>query len=454
MLNLPPYPFQVKGCDFLASHDAAFLCDDPGLGKSRQAIDAFDAIFGETANIITTVTGVTVWQDQMDKWLQSDLTVGTADRKRGVPNTDIVIASWEDAKHPGIREQLLARRVDALIPDEAHYAKNPAAFRTRVLYGDGDQIGYRKGLAGAAGAVWPLTGTPIPNSPIDIYAHLFALAPKRLRDGGRVMTYAEFQARYCIVKTVMTRGEPVEVIVGGQNIPELRERLDGFILRRRADTVLPEMPKIRFDILPLNLDDLRAEKPIAAGEAASALAGAELERAAIIAAAEEGKLNDETLGLAKLRRAVGAAKAHMVVRQAREDLEGGIDKLVLFAWHRDVIDILAAGLSSFGASVIDGRTKPQDRAEEVAQFQEGTRRVFIGQMQAAGEVITLTAANQMIVVEYPLLPKDLQQPALRIRRIGQQRPCFVRVASFAGTIDDKLARIIVRKVRTIRELLD
>lgn len=138
----------------------------------------------------------------------------------------------------------------------------------------------------------------------------------------------------------------------------------------------------------------------------------------------------------------------------KDELDSRLDKVVLMAWHQDVVDLLKAGLVKYGVVGIDGRTPSARRAEPVAAFTAGNARVFVGQIQAAGENIDLSVASELFFVEMSFNPKDMAQAALRITNHKQTRQCFVRVCALEGGINEALMRIVTRRVATMRPLME
>ena len=80
--------------------------------------------------------------------------------------------------------------------------------------------------------------------------------------------------------------------------------------------------------------------------------------------------------------------------------------------------------------------------------------MFIGQVTAAGTLITLTAANQVVFLESSWVPADNAQAAMRCHRIGQTRPVFVRVVGLAGSVDEQVQATLRRKIATLTQLFD
>jgi len=112
------------------------------------------------------------------------------------------------------------------------------------------------------------------------------------------------------------------------------------------------------------------------------------------------------------------------------------------------------GLRRFGLVRTDGSTSEAKRTSNRNQFQQdSSTRIFLGQLTATGVAITLHAASEMVMVEQPWTPEDIEQIARRIHRIGQQRACRVRMFVLPDTIDDAVAAVRSRKLRMIGEVV-
>lgn len=425
------FPHQAKGAAFLADRKAALLADEQRVGKTAAAIRACDYVCARRILVVTTASARAQWGSEFSTW--------------GYPRCIHVIYSKSDTTHPGnavvivswgmvdaLLHKLMSFEWDVLILDESHYAKNPATKRTQAVYG----CAQWKGLVAAAERVWCLSGTPYPNSPADAWPMLNALAPERL--GG--MSYDAFVQRYCVVQPRRIGGRWIDVVKGGKNLDELNGRVAGFWLRRTQQDVGIGQPI--FSAFALGVEKLPPEL----------LNDADAQ--AVFDAVEADTTKALEMHLGPIRRLTGTMKAYAAAEAAAEMLDDGLDKLVLMAWHTDVIDILYTKLAKFHPVGVDGRTPPQKRAEAVAAFREPKHRVFIGQIQAAGEAIDLSAAAELWFVEPSFTPKDMSQAALRITNHSQKRQTLVRVCALAGSIDEAFMAILTRKVASIRQLME
>lgn len=416
------FPYQQTGAHFLATAPSKgrLLADEPGLGKTAQAIAACDEMGARSVVVIAPASVREHWRREFEQFGKSGLRP--------------VVVTWQDVSDGvGIKGKF-----DVMIADESHFAKGHESKRTRVLYGEKcDGVG---GLVSAVGTVMPLSGTPTPNHPAEIWPMLRALYPEGITHvSGRPMARTVFENRYCKFRDT---GFGLQ-IVGGKNLGELRERLAPFVLRRKKADVLKDLPPIRFAELPLS-SDFRMPPEIAA----------------LIPDIESAIEADGIAGLAKiaphvasLRRITGLAKVNPVSEWIKDQLDGGMRKLVVFAHHREVLQALTvdAARHGFDYACITGDTT--NRQAEVDRFQHiGSCRLFFGQIQAAGTGITLTAASDCVLVESDWTPANNEQAVMRIHRVGQNSACLVRVATLAGSIDERIQRAVMRKLETIDQL--
>jgi SWI/SNF-related matrix-associated actin-dependent regulator 1 of chromatin subfamily A len=132
-----------------------------------------------------------------------------------------------------------------------------------------------------------------------------------------------------------------------------------------------------------------------------------------------------------------------------------VDKVVVFAYHKDVIEGLKNGLESHSPVTISGDTASSKRQEVVDRFQTDPKtRVFIGQITAAGTGITLTAASTVVFVETSWVPGEIAQAEDRCHRIGQKDSVLVQFLVFAGTLEEHQLRAVVDKKITIEKIVD
>lgn len=448
---LTPHSHQIAGALFLAGRKSALLADEPRVGKSGAAIMAADLNLEARILVVTTASGRAIWKKAFSDWSTFGRTICVLPG-RLADGPLVALVSWSGITEPNTRAALLARDWDRVILDESHYAKSIETKRTQAAYGiflrDGQVMDAATALARKAKeCVWTLTGTPIPNAPNDLYPMLRSLKPEcLLADASKswpdVTKYQDFLHRYCVVRVKkISNFRKIPVVVAGRNERELSARIGDFMLRRTQQDVGIREPI--YDILPL------AVSPSMLREAEK-----DVDRSAILAAAQDGNTKELEMHLGPLRRITGAIKAKAVVAAVKEEFECGLDKIVLAYWHKEVGQILAEGLSQFGVVGLDGSTTGQNRQKAEEQFRDSPKtRVFLGQIAAAGEAIDLSASATLWFVETAFQPAQMKQMSLRITNTQQTRQALVRVAALEGSIDEALQQLLMRKWAAIREVL-
>lgn len=418
------YPYQRAGVAWLAQQKTALLADEMGLGKTAQAIMAAAEIGAHRIGVVCPASLRLNWRREFDRWWPDWL-------ERPL----LYVESYDKVARHCWREP----NFDLLIVDEAHYAKTPTAARTKALYGksaDGS------GLVSKAKRTWLLTGTPAPNNPAELWTHLRALRPEIVTGAnGKPAAYWSFVKRYC---HTFDNGFGLQ-IGKGRRLDELKKIIAPFILRRTKMEVLQDLPEVRFDVLPLDGDRV-ADATFDTGLIAETLR-------------EEGVdgLRKIASHVATLRRLTAMAKVPALIEWIEGFLESG-EKLVVFAHHRDVITRFLHHFSvNYDAPLVEmvawveGATT--DRQAEVDRFQNDPRcRVFIGQLQAAGTGLTLTAASTVLLAEQSWVPAENVQAAARVHRIGQKNACQVWSAVLAGSIDEQVGAALTRKMNDLVQL--
>jgi SWI/SNF-related matrix-associated actin-dependent regulator 1 of chromatin subfamily A len=287
----------------------------------------------------------------------------------------------------------------------------------------------------------------LPHDPSDIWTTMRSSCPERLladpvKDWPDVTKYEDFRNRYCIVRMKqLSRFNRIPVVIGGRNEAELRERLGDFLLRRTQKDIGIRPPV--YEMLPLIVSPATRKR-----------VDGDLDKRQILEAAENGATKELEMALGPLRRLTGSIKAQSVIEAVKEEFDNGLDKIVLMYWHREVGDVLQDGLDKFNPLRIDGATNAKDReAFEIAFRTDPKHRVMLGQIQAAGEAVDFSSANELWFVETSFSPKDQAQAAMRITNVNQTRNTFVRVCCIEGSIDEALQASLLRLWTTINGVM-
>jgi len=441
-----PMPTQMSGAKFLAARHRALLADEPRVGKTGAAIIAADMILANTIDVVTTASGRAVWRRGFHTWSKLGRSIGIVGVDKNAETCDIRILSYN-----GATKFTSQRKTDLVILDESHNCKNPDAKRTQAILGK-PMAGGRSLLTSGAlvqdgTRAWFLTGTPLPHDPSDIWTTMRSSCPERLLANDQwgwpdVTRFEDFRHRYCIVRMKqISRFNKIAVVIGGRNESELRERLGDFMLRRTQKDI-----GIRPSVYELF--------PLVVSNAVRKQVDGDLDKKAILKAAEDGNTKELEMELGPLRRLTGNIKAQAVVEAVRDEFSNGLNKIVLMYWHKEVGDLLEDGLQQFEPLRIDGSTPTKAREKYELAFRGNTNnRVMLGQIQAAGEAVDFSSANELWFVETSFSPKDQAQAAMRITNVNQTRNTFVRVCCIEGSIDEALQASLLRLWTAINGVL-
>ena len=418
------FAHQRAGIAFLLSRRRAILADDMGLGKTRQAIVALREAAPNGPYLVVCPAAVKLnWRREI-RLVEADANVQVVDGK----------AAWDDGNRwtvvnydllGKVEGKLLATTWGGIVIDEAHYIKNDSQRTRRVLRLLG--VGTGRAPAAEPEAAYLLTGTPMSSRPRDLFNLLKAVRHPL------ATSFYSYATQYC---AAYDNGYGLDTN-GASNLEELAEIVTGVLLRRTKDEALDLPPK------------LRTWQPV---EIASKSVGS-LEARALDYLAEHparaGKTWATFLGmLNKARHAVAVAKAPATVEAIRERLEAG-EKVVAFTSYTAVVDALLAEFGPAAVSITgdDSATRRQAAADAVQG--DPSVRLLVGNLQAAGVGLNLTAATHVIFNDLDWVPGNHWQAEDRIYRIGQTRPAFVTYLFAAGTLDDFVAALLESKARAI-----
>lgn len=401
-MNLRPY--QEAGRDFLAARRHAYLADEMRVGKTPQAILAARKVQARSAIVVCPAIAVAHWRAEWRKWWPDC-------------GFEPLVVSYE-------RLRLDAATIfhgfyDVAIVDEAHFAKNPEAQRTKLVFGKG-------GLGWRSHRMWALSGTPAPKNAAELWPVMFAF-------GATSMPYAEFVATFCY-----SNADGRILGTKQRQVPELRQALSKILLRRTRREVAPEMPEIAFEFLevtPTSPADLRLPENCSD---ADLLAWLEAQPAA-----------------ADDRVAVALGKVEPLVEEIVESIRGGLyAQTVVFGWHVEPLEQLAARLRAnrIETRVLNGATPAAQRAGIQEAFREGRLQVIAANIAAAGTAIDLSAASHGYFLEMDWTPGSNAQAANRLVSMAKKEPVTYDIVTWPGSMDDAVQRVLLRRVKELAKL--
>jgi SNF2 family DNA or RNA helicase len=459
----PLFEFQKVGAQWLTERKYALLADEMRLGKTAQTIAASDQLGLKYILVLCPAIARINWTREFVKFstsIRDSLVLLKGVHSKDIPQHNLVVCSYDLLLDKSVNSALLSRKWELLVLDEVHHLKEPKAKRSKKVFGIG-------GLVHQADRTWALSGTPTPNNNSELWIMLFVFGITKL-------SYDEFIKRYCTSVEIPIRtrnGRPLwrMAITGARNIDELRTLLAPHVLRRKREEVLKDLPPINISHVaveagPVDIARWWPQVMLGHDTEADIMEIVERERAAIDALINIGGRKEVTTdGIANLaeslktyRRYVGLQKVESVAGIIEDELRAKVyNKIVIFAWHKDVMEDLRVRLHEFHPLKLFGGTPAEDRDEMIRRFQKIPKyRVFIGQIKACGTAIELSAAHEVAFIECSWVPSDNAQAAMRVHNIIQKEPVNVRFFGLADTSDEKVQQVLRRKTRDIVALFD
>ena len=426
-------PNQRVAAEFLTHGRFRLLAMKPRLGKTYSSLGAVNAMLQDFRGNVVVVCPAGLrsgWRSKIDELRDG--------------NWSSYVLGFNDVSDGKITG--LPAVIDILIIDESHYLKNRESQRTIAMLGANTDL--KEGLAGRARFVWCLSGTPVPNSPTEIWTLLRAFAPESIPGvTGRPMCFGDFQDKYCATMSTM-QGRRV---VGGRRLGELRTAMTPFTLVQDY-SVMPDAP-----------DPPRPETVYVEVGASDARAIRELEfskegRAVREILATRGVAGLSKLGTngATLRRLLGVAKVPAVCEMVDEYLKDDPTlKIVVFAWHTEVAAALKRRLQKHGPVAFSGGMSAPEQDSVKRRFAKDPKtRVLVGSISAASEGHDFSVADMLIRAESSWVPGQNDQCDLRIWNVEKRRPIAVKQTVLKGTTDDDVMRALHSKAKMSAALFD
>lgn len=417
------------------------LADDMGLGKTVQSLAMLLARASEGPSLVVCPTSVIVnWQQEAERFAPAlrfiDLgAVPAGDRLsvlEGVEPGEVALMSYGVLQRLGDDAEGL--RFSTVVFDEVHALKNATTSRATVAAGI--QADVRFGL----------TGTPLENHIGELWAVMQACVPGLL--GDRVLF------RESIGKAV-TEGIP-----WAQR--HLRAVLEPFILRRRKETVLRELPPRTEAVVMVEPSEAERAWYEAQRQAAEARIREALEKelikpgqASVRLLTEIGRLRQAAIEPRLVEEdAPRGAKLDRVVERCQQLVSAGHQVLV-FTQFLGVLAILDERLRARGIATLElqGSTSAAERARRVEAFQAGDADVFLMSLRAGGIGVNLTAADYVLHVDPWWNPAVEAQATGRAHRMGQTRPVTVYRYCTEGSIERKILALHETKRELAEDVL-
>lgn len=422
--HLSPHPFQLEAARFALSRRNAYIGLDPGLGKTIVAAMVRNTLKRKSVYVCPPFMVLNV-EYEFNKWCPgARIATFNKNINRDVQVSDVLIVP-DSQMHSDFALTILDEFLGdtenaALFGDEVHRFKSDTARRSKYMW---------KKYVPRFQRVFAMSGTPMPNSPIELFGVLDALAPECID--------FETKFKYALKFCRAFEGPWGWDFSGASNLEELSERISPFLLRMKKEDVLKELPPKTEELVFVG-DDMPRKL--------SAMEAAILKHMSPEDLMKGTFSSDGDIALPTYRRLLGEVKVKPALEFIRYLLEETEENLLVFAIHRDTMAALEMGLSDYAPYVITGDTPMNFRNNYVNAFQtDKKRRVFLGNVQACGTGFTLTKATRVIFVEFPWVPAEIDQAADRTHRIGQDNPVLVQFLVYKNSIDRHVMETIFKK---------
>nr|WP_239069000.1 DEAD/DEAH box helicase [Cellulomonas phragmiteti] len=439
-------------------HRTFLLADEPGLGKTAQALLAAQAADAFPLLVVVPNVVKTNWAHEVGLWTplrRPTVVHGDGDQVDGF--ADVVIVNYEILdRHAG---WLGDHGFRGMVVDEAHFIKNTGSQRSRHVLGISARIRERT----ARPLLMALTGTPLINDIEDfraIWQYLGWIDQEKplgslmaaLEDTGLTPADRGFYsaARTAVIDMGIVRRRKIDVVadIPARRVADLPVELDGAVGRsiRAAEAALAERLVSRYRAaLEARRDD-------------TAVDGIDLDLARRVAAAELKDASSKAGGenVFTMVRRIGQAKAGLAADYAAQ-LARNVGKVVFFAKHVDVMDTAEQTFAERGIryASIRGDQTPRARAKNIAAFTEDPEvAIVVCSLTAAGVGLNLQVASNLVLAELSWTHAEQTQAIDRIHRIGQDEPVTAWRIVAAQTIDSRIAELIDAKSGLAARALD
>ena len=406
------FPHQQAAKQFLLSRRRAILADQPRVGKTLPTAAA--ALENLPALIVCPAIAKTVWEAAFNK-LAPNVSVHVINGKKdaGQPNSaDVTIINYDVLQY-GVTQ---VDKYKTLVLDECHRLSNPKAQRTKAAMVAMKKIEY----------VFALSGTIVPNRPAELWPILHGLGIYR---GG----WFDFVYRYAKAWSPPWGGLDVS---GASNIPELKALVKPHMLRRKKEDIFMDYKEPQVSLITFDLPVDKREQSFDADA---------------LIANPNALLSFE--GLSEIMREAGIRKAPLAADFIDDLLHAG-DPVVVFAHHKEVVNMLEDELRIHKPVKVVGDTPKAQRQKNIDAFQSGKTKCFIGNIGSCGEGIDLSVADTIVFVEPTWQTSALEQASSRVENINKNgmKP-LIYLLTVRASLDHTILGKVIAKQKIISQII-
>lgn len=432
-LLLEPYDYQKEGIAYALKYKRCIFGDQPGLGKTLQAIGTVTIAKSYPCLVICPAALKINWQREFKKFagkqalILDDRNKGSWQRFIETKCCDIFITNYESLKKffvlrvkDDTRFTMKSIEFDprislfrSVIIDESHKCKSTKTQQSKFV----------EGICKGKEYILELTGTPVVNDNTDLIQQLKIMG--RLEDFGGYKFYVD---RYC------------DGLKKSSNLKELNWRLwNTCFFRREKSKVLTQLPDKSRQYIEVDISN-RREYEKAEDDMVQYLRDYKNASDEKIAKSLRG----EVMVRMQLLKQISAKGKIKVFSEFIHDVIDGGEKLIVFAYLKDVVHELKKLFPD--AVLVTGDENPAQKQMSVDRFQNDPNcKLIILNYKSGGTGLTLTASSRVAFIEFPWTFSDCEQAEDRAHRNGQKNNvnCYYYLGK--DTIDRYMYDVIQTK---------
>ena len=484
------FPHQRAGVAFLATAKRALLADEPGLGKTAQAIRALKRLQdnGEQvfpALIVCPNTLKKNWAREFNIWwpeVTTQVVKGSSAKRKAQfeEEADVYIINWESLRSHsrlspygsialarctecgGHDERVSLNKCEvhkrelnqidfkAVVADEIHRSKDPKSKQSRALWS----------ATGDANIRFALTGTPIANNVVDLWSILHWLSPK---DWPSKTKWIDRMV------DVMLNAFGGMIVIGVKPAmqDEFYKTVNPHMRRMLKKVVLPWLPPVLNERRDVEMSTKQAKAykqmrdnmiaEIGDGEAVTApsVLTQTLRLLQLASSYADTHVNEET-GEMKIILSDPSCKVDALMDDIKNG-DFGDDSVAVCAVSKQLINLLSAAMTKqkIVHGLITGDQDEDQRQKAIDDFQSGKIKWILFTAQAGGVGVTLTAARRLIMLQRPWSLVDHKQALDRVHRIGSEIHDSIVITDYVteGTIEEKVIQVLETKADNFEQIV-
>ena len=447
----PLWKHQREAVDFALKRTATLWHMGLGTGKSRCAITFSQEIGARRTLILCPLSVCDAWRDQFEKFAPDTEVVilnkrsvakkreeaaAGLERARAYAKPCVIVVNYESARNMPLSGFLESIEFDLLVMDESH----------RIKSHNGATSKWVSKLARTCTRRVALTGTPMPHSPLDIFAQARALTLGDFEIYGK--SYFRFRRKYAKMG-----GFGGKQVVGFQQLDDLRERMSRFTFQ--ADRSVLDLPPAIHDRRIVHLAP-KARRMYTELDTLFCTMVKEGEISASNALVKLLRLQQLTSGVASLED-IDGSKIHVRVDTAKEDAMVDIftdlpadEPVVVFGRFRGDMDTIHRAAERSGRTSLE----LSGTRRELSEWQAGAAPILAVQIQAGGTGIDLTRACYVLFSSVGFSLGDYEQALARAHRPGQDRPVYYIHLVAKDTVDEKVYAALRKRKNLVEAVLE